>query len=582
LTPSTSTTAGHEPLIERLRRATIGRYDVYAELGSGGMATVFLALDLALDRKVAIKVMSPALATSDDNVERFKREAKVAAALNHPNIIGIHAVGDDPELAYFVMKYVEGRSLDSVVRDTGAQSVPFVRTVIQAAGKALHFAHSRGVIHRDVKPANFMLDQDGWLVVTDFGIAKMEEAKSLTVTGSVLGTPYYMAPEIFQGRPPTAAADQYALGIVAFELLTGRQPYAGETMAEVMRGHLFDPIPSVRSVQSNVPESIDAAITRMLAKEPADRFPTLEDAVRAFGSVTETQESEVRTQLINLAKSGAMLQPQIAKPISPSPVARTRPSAAAAPPPASGAVSGWRLRSPWMLVTAAVLVAAAGTTMLLRPDLVDRARKSIFTAGDGSDSAVFIRPPNVEVETADSLAAARAAVGGKREAERRDSVERSDSAARALAVRDSIARADSLARVDSLARADSIARATLEAGRIRQRILDEAARRRAARREQASAPPPTPTTTPTQPAEPPAAPVPAAPGVVRIGSRIPGAILYVGTDVRPIGQLGIQNISLPPGEVRLSIRSDRCARWDTTITVVAGLIHTIGQRPIRC
>ena len=136
MTHRASTSSNTEPLIDRVRRATIGRYDVYAELGSGGMATVYLALDLALDRKVAIKVMSPSLADSDDNIERFKCEAKVAASLNHPNIIGIHAVGDDPEIAYFVMKYVEGRSLDSVVRDNGAQSVAFVRTVMNAAGKA--------------------------------------------------------------------------------------------------------------------------------------------------------------------------------------------------------------------------------------------------------------------------------------------------------------------------------------------------------------------------------------------------------------------------------------------------------------
>ncbi|HRN52975.1 MAG TPA: serine/threonine-protein kinase, partial [Gemmatimonadaceae bacterium] len=311
-------------LFERLRQATLGRYDIYAELGQGGMATVFLALDLALDRKVAIKVLDPSLAISEENIERFRREAKVAASLNHPNIIGIHAVGDDPELAYFVMKYIEGRALDSVVREGGSQSVAFVKGVVVAAGKALHYAHQRGVVHRDVKPANFMLDKEGWLIVTDFGIAKRDDAHGLTLTGSIIGTPYYMAPEQFQGLPVTAAADQYALGVVAYELLTGRQPYAGATIGEVMKGHLFDPIPDVRVLRPDVPEQMEAAITKMLAKEPDERFASLEEAVAAFGHVTATQEQEIRTQIIHLAQSGAMLQPQISVPISPAPAVRPR------------------------------------------------------------------------------------------------------------------------------------------------------------------------------------------------------------------------------------------------------------------
>ena len=325
---------GTEPLIERLRRATIGRYDIYAELGSGGMATVFLALDLALDRKVAIKVMSPSLANSPEAIERFRREARVAAALSHPNIIGIYAVGDDPDLAFYVMKFIEGRSLDSVIRDEGQQSVGFVQAVLQYAGTALEYAHQRGVVHRDIKPANFMLDKDGWLVVTDFGIAKMEEVQSLTLSGTLVGTPFYMSPEQFNGAALTGASDQYALGIVAYELLTGRTPFHAATLAEVMRGHLLDPPPAVRQVRPDVSVEMEAGLMRMIAKEPADRFPSLADAVTEFGAMLPDEEKLVRSQIMTLAKTGALKQPRMSVPMSPVPVrAPRRPGAVLATVP---------------------------------------------------------------------------------------------------------------------------------------------------------------------------------------------------------------------------------------------------------
>lgn len=578
MTHSGFTSSGTESLIERLRRATIGRYDVYAELGAGGMATVYLALDLALDRKVAIKVLNPALATSQDNIERFKREAKVAASLNHPNIIGILAVGDDPELAYFVMKYVEGRALDSVVRDMGAQSVPFVRAVIGSAGNALQYAHSRGIVHRDVKPANFMLDKDGWLVVTDFGIAKMEEAKGLTMTGSVIGTPYYMAPEQFQGRPVTAAADQYALGIVAFELLTGRQPFAGETVAEVMKGHLFDAIPSVRTLRADVPESIDATITRMLAKEPAERFASLDEAVAAFGAVTGTQEHEVRTQIINLAISGAMEKPQISVPVSPSPVVRSRPQVSQvdrtmpmAQQPESGrshreaSNEPRRHRSLWLVGLFALLVGGVGATAALRPDLVNRLRKSFASdAGDAADTGQVVASKAVSELPTTALPSVDPA---KREQEIRDSIEQ----VVAAALRDSIARVDSIRRADSVANAESLALTRRQ--RRQQIIRDSLAAIVAARRNL----PANPTATP-----PPPIPGAMVYGTVRIGSRCPGAVLYVGDSMRPIGQAGIQNLQQVSGSLRLQVRTLAGIRWDSTFIVNAGETHTIGFRPLRC
>jgi hypothetical protein len=547
--------SSNDSLIERLRRATIGRYDIYAELGAGGMATVYLALDLALERKVAIKVLNPTLASSADNIERFKREAKVAASLNHPNIIGIIAVGDDPGLAYFVMKYVEGRALDSVVRDMGAQDIPFVRSVIGTVGKALHYAHSRGVVHRDVKPANFMLDKDGWLVVTDFGIAKIEDASGLTMTGSVIGTPYYMAPEQFQGKPVTAAADQYALGVVAFELLTGRQPFAGDTVAEVMKGHLFDPVPSVRALRPDVPEALEATITRMLAKDPAERFASLDDAVTAFGAVTGTQEREVRTQMINLAISGAMEKPQIHVPVSPSPAVRARPQVSQVDRtlPMTGALPRPRSRVAWVVGFAAVAALALFAAQWRRETTAP-----IAAPAPASDSAAV-----------DSAAAERE----RREREIRDSI----SAVVAATLRDSIAREDSLKRIASARAADSAAdvQAANQARRQRrqQLIRDSLAALLAARRERidTAVPAPMPPTT---------IPGSMVYGRIRIGSRCPDVFLYIGDDVRPIRAL--QTIEILSGEKRLEIRSRTRTLWDTTFTVEPGRLQTIGFRPNRC
>lgn len=556
-----------EPLIERLRRATIGRYDIYAELGSGGMATVFLALDLALDRKVAIKVLNPELATSAANVTRFRREAKVAAALDHPNIIGILAVGDDPDLAFFVMKYVEGRALDSAITEDGAQSVAFTRSVVATAARALQYAHQRGVIHRDVKPANLMLDLDGRLIVTDFGIAKRDEATGLTLTGSVIGTPYYMSPEQFNGLPVTGATDQYALGVVAFELLSGRQPYPGNTVGEVMRGHLFDPIPSVRTLRPEVPEALDLAITRMLAKQPEDRFASLEEAARAIESPNLDDESTARTHIIELARSGARQRPVIHVPVSPtplqrprasvgdaSPTARTAPMVAASSPAleASTAVAPKRRRR-WPLVIGLLLLVAGGvgTTYALRPDLFAWTRRApapatrVAQATPAPSRSAPLTPPGVPVvrDTAPASAPANTSVSPPPSAPASDA----GAAGNATGTRRPNAR-----------------------GRVAQRETQ---------------PEQSPPVEPPQPAPQEPAPVePPRPttGNVIIGSRLPLAGLFVNDVPHSLTLLQAQTLELPAGRVTLSIRSIRCRSWDSTFTVVAGRTHQIGFRPIRC
>lgn len=269
-------------LRSQLEAVTSGRYSVMGELGSGGMATVFLAKDLVLPRNVAIKVLSPALSSDEETVTRFRREAKVAAALDHPGIVGVYDVGDDGALAYFVMQHIDGETLAGILAARGPLSVRSVASVLGSVGRALRHAHGRGIVHRDVKPANLMRENAGRIFVTDFGIAKREEFHGLTASGAVFGTPAYMSPEQYNGVPASPASDQYSLGVVAFELLTGRLPFVGGSITEVMAGHLCDLPPDIRTMRGDVTDRMAEAVARMLAKDPRDRFKDVREAASAM------------------------------------------------------------------------------------------------------------------------------------------------------------------------------------------------------------------------------------------------------------------------------------------------------------
>jgi serine/threonine-protein kinase len=275
----------------RLRSATSGEFEILREIGRGGMAAVYLAHEVALNRKVAIKVMSPALLTGEGMVRRFRQEAVTVANMSHPHIITIHAVRQIDDLHFFVMKFVEGRSLEHIIRSTGALPIRMVRGLLWMVGNALAYAHRRGVVHRDVKPANILIDEDGNAVVTDFGIAKLvvRENGSIprtsrggeTQTGVIVGTPTYMSPEQCLARPVSAASDQYSLGLVAYELLTGRPPFSGSPFV-VMHAHTERPAPSIREQRPECDPELDAAIQRMLAKDPQQRWPSVQHALAAL------------------------------------------------------------------------------------------------------------------------------------------------------------------------------------------------------------------------------------------------------------------------------------------------------------
>jgi serine/threonine-protein kinase len=381
-----------------LRAVTLGEYEIHGELGRGGMAAVYLAHEIALDRKVAIKVITSNLGNADDLVERFRREARTAASLSHPNIIPIYAVRDVEGLLFFVMKLVDGRPLDSVVRDAAPLPVSTVQAIFSQVGSAVGYAHRRGVVHRDIKPGNILVDDEGWCVVTDFGIAKVAESVGLTTSGMMVGTPSYMSPEQCLGKDVGPASDQYALGVVAYELLTGKLPFPGTSMMSVMYAHVNTPAPAVEELRSDIPADIAAAVMRMLEKEPEDRFPNLETAVAAMGSLTQSQDETTRSQLITLAKSGTRpLVVRHSTPRSPIPLNRTpAPTGMATPAPttltpAPVATRKSQLPIAVAIVGGAILIAVA---LMLRGQRRDAANAAEAAAAPAVAAPTTTTPPS--------------------------------------------------------------------------------------------------------------------------------------------------------------------------------------------
>jgi serine/threonine-protein kinase len=273
----TIVTSDDDILLARLREATGDAYEVRSVLGRGGMGAVVLADDKKLGREVAIKVLPPELVKDPELVQRFEQEARTAARLDHPGIIPIHAVNHVGDLYYFVMRYVRGKALDDVLL-AGPLPVAEAQRILFEAAAALAHAHRRGVVHRDVKPANIMLDEAGRVLLTDFGISKVAESASspLTATGRLIGTPLYMSPEQCKGDPVDGRSDEYSLAAVGYHLLTGRVPFDDDSIHTVMYKHIYEQPPKISSMRTDVPESLEAVLARGMSKAAADRFPTMD------------------------------------------------------------------------------------------------------------------------------------------------------------------------------------------------------------------------------------------------------------------------------------------------------------------
>ena len=275
-----------DPILLEVQTALAGRYSVERELGRGGMATVYLARDIRLDRLVAIKVLLPELAVRPELRERFLRETRTAASFSHPNIVPVHAVEETPTLLFFVMGFVDGETLTQVVRRHGPLTATAAARLIQEVAWALSYAHGRGVVHRDVKPDNILLERaTGRAMVTDFGIARSFAASGLTQVGEVVGTPHFMSPEQAAGDQLDGRSDLYSLGVASFFAVTGRLPFDGESAQAILAMHMSRPAPPILELRPDLPAPLGDTIDRCLAKEPQDRFSRGEELVDALEGI---------------------------------------------------------------------------------------------------------------------------------------------------------------------------------------------------------------------------------------------------------------------------------------------------------
>lgn len=249
-----------------------GRYKVIEKIGSGGMAEVYKAEDTILSRTVAIKVLHSQLATQKDFIERLRREAQAAANLNHPNIVSIHDWGSEGDTYFIVMEYIEGKTLKEIIEAEAPLSPERAVAIAAKVSSALEFAHRRDIVHRDVKPQNIIITPEGEIKVTDFGIARAGAATPMTQTGSIMGTAQYISPEQAQGRIIQRTSDIYSLGIVLYEMLTGKVPFLGENAIAIAFKQVHEkPIPP-RKIKPSIPEGLENIVLRALAKNPSDRY----------------------------------------------------------------------------------------------------------------------------------------------------------------------------------------------------------------------------------------------------------------------------------------------------------------------
>jgi serine/threonine protein kinase len=282
-----------------VREALTAEYEIIEELGRGGMALVFRARDRQLEREVAIKVLPFSLAFDAEFVERFQREARTAAQLEHPNIIPIYRVGRAGRVIYFVMKFLRGGSLSTVVQERKKLSPPEIRRLLLEAGGALGYAAQRGIVHRDIKPDNIMFDEFGQCLLTDFGIAKAASGQKLTGTGMSIGTPHYMSPEQARAQAIDGRSDIYSLGVVAYQCLTGLVPYDGEDSFSIGYKHITEPIPTPSLITADE-RRIFEVIKRMLMKDPADRYQSCEELVASIQGQPTAPPGAVRTSAAGL------------------------------------------------------------------------------------------------------------------------------------------------------------------------------------------------------------------------------------------------------------------------------------------
>jgi serine/threonine-protein kinase len=339
-----------------------GRYRIQRKLGAGGMADVYLAEDQELGRRVAIKILNGRHANDDQFIERFRREAKNAAALNHPNIVSIYDRGEAEDTYYIAMEFLDGRTLKELVVSRGAAPINVAIEYARQILSALRFAHRHGIVHRDIKPHNVLVDAEGRVKVTDFGIARAGTSQ-MTETGSIVGTAQYLSPEQARGGEVDPRSDLYSLGVVLYELLTGKTPFDGETPVEIAMKHLSNAPKPPSKLRPDVTPELDKVVLRALAKNPDDRYQSADEMEADLERVARgapVSAATAATQVLPAAAAVAA-DPTSATMIAPPPSA---PARAVPPPPVvteeEYAEPGGPGRPlwPWLLAAAFVIAAA--------------------------------------------------------------------------------------------------------------------------------------------------------------------------------------------------------------------------------
>ena len=324
-----------------------GRYELEELLGSGGMSSVYRAHDRLLERGVALKILHEHHSEDDEYVERFRREARAVARLSHPNIVTVIDRGEDAGRQFIVFEHVEGETLKDVV-DRGPLDVRRALEIAVAVARGLAYAHQHDIVHRDVKPQNVLLAEDGEPKVTDFGIARSLDVEGVTQSGTVVGTSNYIAPEQATGQPVDVRTDVYSLGAVLFELLTGDVPFEGDSFVAVAMQHLHQPAPSVLDRRGDVPSRLALAVDRALEKDPADRFASMDELAKELEACLRALDGDD-------ADTDTLVAPAV--------VARSRPGRPRRPA---------RRRRAWLpvalVVGGALLLAAAALGLLLARD----------------------------------------------------------------------------------------------------------------------------------------------------------------------------------------------------------------------